>query len=40
MSGLRTQIYASKLAAAASGESFVVEGGLEAWKKHGLPVTA
>jgi rhodanese-related sulfurtransferase len=37
MSGLRTQIYAAKLAAA-SGDGFVLEGGLEAWKKEGLPV--
>jgi len=39
MSGLRTQIYAAKLAASASGESFIVEGGLQAWKKDGLPVS-
>jgi rhodanese-related sulfurtransferase len=38
MSGLRTQIYAAKLAAAASGESFIVEGGLEAWKKAQGPL--
>jgi rhodanese-related sulfurtransferase len=39
MSGLRTEIYAAKLAAAASCEGFIVEGGIEAWKKAGLPVT-
>src|SRR3954451_21352340 len=38
MSGLRTQIYAAKLAAASGRDGFVLEGGLEAWKKDGLPV--
>jgi len=38
MSGLRTQIYAEKLAAASGCQGLVLEGGLEAWKKDGLPV--
>jgi rhodanese-related sulfurtransferase len=39
-SGLRTQIHAAKLAAASDGNAFVLEGGLEAWKKEGLPVVS
>jgi len=38
MSGLRTQIYEAKLAVASGRQGFVLEGGLEAWKKDGLPV--
>ncbi len=38
-SGARTLTNAPRLAAKAGGcEAFVVEGGLEAWKKAGLPV--
>lgn len=39
-SGARTKGNAPKLAAAASGkcETYILEGGLEAWKKAGLPV--
>ena len=39
MSGFRTEIHAAKLEAAASCKGFIVEGGIEAWKKAGLPVT-
>lgn len=39
-SGARTQGNAPRLAAASSGcETYILEGGLEAWKKAGLPVT-
>jgi rhodanese-related sulfurtransferase len=39
-SGARTAANASKLAAAAPGcETYVLEGGLQAWKLAGLPVT-
>jgi len=38
MSGLRTQIYEEKLAVASGCAGYVLEGGLEAWKKDGLPV--
>jgi rhodanese-related sulfurtransferase len=39
-SGARTQANMPKLAAAVPGscETFILEGGLEAWKKAGLPV--
>jgi rhodanese-related sulfurtransferase len=39
-SGARTKGNAPKLAASASGkcETYILEGGLEAWKKAGLPV--
>jgi rhodanese-related sulfurtransferase len=37
-SGQRTAAHASKLAAAAACEAYIVEGGLEAWKRAGLPV--
>ncbi|MEX0753056.1 MAG: rhodanese family protein [Xanthobacteraceae bacterium] len=38
-SGARTQTNAARLAAAAPGcEAYQLEGGLEAWKKAGLPV--
>ena len=39
-SGARTQAHAAQLAAAAGGEAFLLEGGLEAWKQAGLPVRA
>ncbi len=37
-SGARTQANAPRLAAAAGCEAYVLEGGIEAWKKLGLPV--
>jgi len=36
-SGARTQANASRLATAAGCEAFVLEGGLDGWKKAGLP---
>jgi rhodanese-related sulfurtransferase len=40
-SGARTQANAARLSAAAGGcEVFILEGGIDAWKKAGLPVTA
>ncbi len=39
-SGNRTAANAAKLAAAASCEAFIVEGGIDAWKKAGLAVVA
>lgn len=38
-SGNRTQVNADRLAAAATCEAFILEGGLQAWKAAGLPVT-
>jgi rhodanese-related sulfurtransferase len=40
-SGARTQANASRLATKLDGtcEAFIVEGGLDAWRKAGLPVT-
>jgi rhodanese-related sulfurtransferase len=38
-SGGRTQANAPRLGAAADCEAYVLEGGIEAWKKAGLPVT-
>jgi len=39
-SGMRTQSNAGRLAAAAGGcEAYALEGGIDAWKKAGLPVT-
>ncbi|HZQ13108.1 MAG TPA: rhodanese family protein [Pseudolabrys sp.] len=37
-SGARTRSNAPKLAAAARCETYILEGGLDAWKKAGLPV--
>lgn len=37
-SGARTAANASRLGAAADCDAFVLEGGLDAWKKAGLPV--
>lgn len=37
-SGNRTATHADRLAAATSGKAYVLEGGIEAWKKAGLPV--
>lgn len=38
-SGARTQVNAPRLAAAAGCEAYVLEGGIETWKKLGLPVS-
>jgi rhodanese-related sulfurtransferase len=37
-SGQRTSMNAAKLAEAANCDAYIVEGGIEAWKKAGLPV--
>lgn len=37
-SGMRTQANCDRLAAAVEGEAFVLEGGLDAWARAGLPV--
>lgn len=37
-SGMRTAANADKLAGCCAGDSFIVEGGLEGWRKAGLPV--
>ena len=37
-SGARTQANAQRLAEAATCDAYILEGGLEAWKKAGLPV--
>jgi rhodanese-related sulfurtransferase len=37
-SGQRTAAHAAKLAAATTCEAYIVEGGIEAWKKAGLPI--
>lgn len=37
-SGARTATNAAKLAAATTCEAYIVEGGIESWKKAGLPV--
>lgn len=39
-SGNRTRMNGGRLAAATSGEACILEGGLDAWKKAGLPVQA
>ncbi|MBP6019103.1 MAG: rhodanese family protein [Burkholderiaceae bacterium] len=39
-SGNRTLIQAQALAASAPGDAYVLAGGLDAWKKAGLPVVA
>lgn len=36
--GMRTSANAARLAAASEGESFLLAGGLEGWRKAGLPV--
>lgn len=38
--GNRTQVNSQRLAGAADCEAYVLEGGLDAWKQAGLPVTA
>jgi rhodanese-related sulfurtransferase len=37
-SGNRTRAHAQRLAACASGEVYILEGGLDAWKRAGYPV--
>ena len=37
-SGARTQGHAARLSAAANCEAYILDGGLDAWKKAGLPV--
>lgn len=37
-SGMRTRAHAGALAHAAGGHAFMLEGGLDAWKRAGLPV--
>ena len=37
-SGARTAANASRLAAAAGCEAYILEGGIDAWKKAGLPI--
>jgi len=37
-SGMRTAVACDRLAARVSGEAFVLDGGLDAWAKAGLPV--
>ena len=37
-SGMRTSGNAGKLAACCTGEAYILEGGLDAWKAAGLPV--
>jgi rhodanese-related sulfurtransferase len=37
-SGMRTGANAEKLAACSGGDAYLLEGGLEAWRKAGLPV--
>jgi rhodanese-related sulfurtransferase len=37
-SGARTAAHAARLAAAIKGQGYVLEGGLDAWKRAGLPV--
>lgn len=39
-SGARTQANAQRLAEAASCDAYILEGGIEAWRKAGLPVAA
>ena len=39
-SGQRTHMNAARLAQCADGRAYVLEGGLDAWKKAGLPVRA
>lgn len=37
-SGNRTQVNAARLEAVATGPAFVLDGGIDAWKRAGLPV--
>ena len=36
--GMRTQTNVARLAKAVQGQAYIVEGGIEAWRKAGLPV--
>ena len=38
-SGMRTDTNCARLAAHVDGDAFMLEGGLDAWRKRGLPVT-
>jgi len=38
-SGMRTRAHADRLAHAVPCEAFILEGGLDAWKKAGLPIS-
>ncbi|HEY7377291.1 MAG TPA: rhodanese family protein [Steroidobacteraceae bacterium] len=38
-SGVRTRTHADRLARAVASEGYLLEGGLDAWKKAGLPVS-
>ncbi len=38
-SGNRTQVNAAHLEAVAGGPAFILDGGIDAWKRAGLPVT-
>jgi rhodanese-related sulfurtransferase len=37
-SGMRTQANVSRLAKAVRGQAYIVDGGIDAWRKAGLPV--
>lgn len=37
-SGMRTQTNVARLAKAVQGQAYVVEGGIDAWRKAGLPI--
>ncbi len=39
-SGMRTAANAERLAAAVAGQAFVLDGGLDGWRRAGLPVEA
>lgn len=39
-SGMRTRAHADRLAHAVPCEAFIMEGGLDAWKKAGLPISS
>jgi rhodanese-related sulfurtransferase len=39
-SGQRTAVHAARLAAATTCDAYIVEGGIEAWKKAGLPIAS
>ncbi|HWK75630.1 MAG TPA: rhodanese-like domain-containing protein, partial [Povalibacter sp.] len=38
-SGMRTRAHADRLAQAVPCEAFILEGGLDAWRKAGLPIS-
>ena len=37
-SGMRTQTNVARLAKAVQGQAYIVEGGIDAWRKAGLPI--